>query len=253
MVMSFSGGVAERQAELDAVYGPGRIRVEQVRYSNKELVAFSAPVGHMLGGDALVIGVSPVGRANRVEVYLGRLDVATATAVLAVIKPEQVCFGGPYPDQLVPEGPQRSEGVGWRLLASGPGAVRSATAASPSDVSVEAALDRKRLDALWPQVGANKTQPSIDFDDQAVFVFNVGHDTCGPERLDGFTIEGTIVFPTLVQPGPAQSCGQSFSPYYFVVAVDRADMPAGPFTMHTQRPRRGCPDCGIGSIAVTVR
>lgn len=114
-------------------------------------------------------------------------------------------------------------------------------------------LDGPALRSVWASVPTEKSLPAVDFAEEAVFVFNTGHDTCGPERLDGFTVDGAIAYPTLVTPGPAQGCGLSFSPYFYVVAVDRADLPAGPFTMHTQRPARGCPDCGIASITVTVR
>jgi hypothetical protein len=140
--------------------------------------------------------------------------------------------GGPAPsDQLDPEGPQRQGGEGWRLLGHGP--------AGPGDATV-AATNEHEYAELWSVSGLAGEAPPVDLDTEIVVLFGTYVSGSCPEiRLDDVVVDDVTrsVTASYSHPGLPADCTSDANPYGYVVALDRAVLPAQRFSVGDQETR----------------
>ncbi|MBC7290626.1 MAG: hypothetical protein H5T83_04710 [Actinotalea sp.] len=175
-------------------------------------------------------GATPTGGLS-LDVPRGRLGLfgvpATpeAEAALQQFAGEPLCVDVVDPAAFVPEGPQPTEGEGWRLLGHEPGA------GEPYRTGV--ATTDEQLAALWVDAGLDGDAPQVDWEGQVVLWFGAVWGSGCPVRLDDVVVSGATLHGEIVVPGsgPDSACNGDANPHAFVVAVDRAVLPAGPFVV----------------------
>jgi hypothetical protein len=234
-LITTAGDAAALQAELDAAIGEGRVVVEHVVRSEADLLALAEAVREYIGPDLVSTGVG--NRHRRLTVGLGVLDPAIV-ADLAAAFPDDVdamCVEGALPADVVPEGPQPTEGDGWRLLADEPGV------GVPYDTGV--ATSEQELDALWAEIGIPSAPPDIDFEREVVVWFGPAvSGSCDDIRMDDVVL-GDEVYPVIVLPGGMRGCTDDANPHAYVVAIERVRIPARfTITLGEQTPDACCPE-----------
>lgn len=223
-VVHTSGDVDALQAELDEALGEGRVRVEATAAGEAELDALRDRVRRHL--EARGVSWSGLGSGNafgRVTVDLEVLG-PNVVADLAAAFPDDVellCVTGADPADVIPDGPQPTEGDGWRLLADEPGA------GMPYDTGF--AGDADELAALWDEIGLGGEPPAVDFEREVVVWFGPAvSGSCSDIRLDDVVVdaEAAHVYPVIVLPGGNRTCTSDANPHAYVVAVERDRLPA---------------------------
>jgi hypothetical protein len=129
-----------------------------------------------------------------------------------------------------------AEGDGWRLLAAGE--------ASHADAyTVRAATDDAQFVEMWAAMALGGERPAVDFGAEVVVSFGHGIGSSCPElRLDGVSIAEGVVFSMTSDPLEPRGCTADLvGAAVFVVAVERAALPADGFTL--QLGRDGGPNC----------
>lgn len=220
------GDVPALQEQVAAAFPGEGVVVVAVPYSeadlqeladrvHRELAAAGAPPG---GGWAASV---PRGR---LEIY-GVVGTPEALAALQAFAEEPLCVDVMRPEEIVPEGEQPAEGVGWRLLAHEQG--------SGEPYRTGVATTDEQLAALWPGTGVAGEPPPVDWDREVVVWFGAVYGSSCPIRLDGVTVDGTVLHPEIVVPGsgPMTACTEDANPHAFVVAVERTLLPVGPFAV----------------------
>jgi hypothetical protein len=115
---------------------------------------------------------------------------------------------------------QPTSGNGWRLLAT--------QRASGSPGSVLPIADEPALQAAWKALYLHGDAPAVDFSNVAVYwLTSVGSIAC-PSRLNGIHVDDaaamvTASFSLAVTAG----CDSNRVPDSFLLAIDRAVLPAG--------------------------
>ncbi len=127
---------------------------------------------------------------------------------------------------------------GWRLLGHAPGvgeAYRTAVATTDD-----------QLATLWAASALPGAAPAVDWQDEIVVWFGAVYSSSCPVRLDGVIVDGATLHADVVVPGagPETACTADANPHSFVVAVDRAVLPTGPFVVQLDAddPPPGAPE-----------
>jgi hypothetical protein len=159
---------------------------------------------------------------------------------LAALEPfagEPICVAGQDPADAVADGPQSEGGDGWRLLGE--------------DLTGQAyrtgiATDAEQYAELWVTAGLGGTPPEVDFNSEVVIWFGAVFGSSCPIRLDGVVVDAdrALLYADLVVPGNPAACTGDANPHSFVVAVERAALPAGPFAvqLRSEDPPSGVPE-----------
>lgn len=147
---------AERAAAFMAALVPAGfgIRIEVVPYNRNQQAAVQR--------QASEAGYSSGGRAwdGRVEIMVPVLDEASLAHLAADIDAplDAICITGADPATVPPDGPQQTEGDGWRLLADQTGK------GDPWQVHI--ARDSVEYDTLWTSLEFEGDQPGVDFEQE---------------------------------------------------------------------------------------
>lgn len=151
---------------------------------------------------------------------------------------EPLCVDAVDASAFVPEGDQPTEGEGWRLL----GHEEDAGEAYRTGVATTDA----QLVALWQESGLGGEVPDADWQAEIVVWFGAVFGSGCPVRLDGVVVDGTTLHGEIVVPGsgPDSACNEDANPHSFVVAVERALLPVGPFVVQLDAtdPPPGAPE-----------
>ncbi len=165
------------------------------------------------------------------DVPRGRLSVhgvpasAQAEDALRQFAGEPLCVDVVDPASFVPEGDQPASGDGWRLLGHQQGAGEAyRTGVATTD---------DQLASLWTEAGLEDGPPDVDWPSEVVVWFGAVYGSSCPVRLDGVVVRGATVHGEIVVPGsgPFSACTEDANPHSFVVAIDRALLPTGPFVV----------------------
>ena len=168
------------------------------------------------------------------EINLRIMDQPSVQAVETVFADslDSVCVTGADPATVPVDGPQPTSGDGWRLLAD---ADRHG-----EPYAVHTAVNQAEYESLWASLSLDGTPPTVDFTGEIVVHFGAVYGSSCPEiRLDGvdFDTAQSVVSPHVVLRGGNRDCTADALPRAYVVAVDRAHLPALPFTLRVS-------DCG---------
>ena len=233
LVVGFTGDVEEVRAAAAERFPDDGVVVVEVERSLDELLALQEQAHER---SSLVAGSSSDVRLGRVELYVPRLTDEVVAELAAEFSGEPVCLEGGDAADAPPPGDQPTEGEGWRLLAAEQGsssyAFMTGIATTPEQVS----------DALTT-VGLFDRDVDIDLETEVLVWFGEAHGSSCPERrLDDIEVtsgDDPVLRPVIVDPTDPMACTSDLvGAWAFVVAVDRAVLPAGPFTIRlTDRPQ----------------
>jgi hypothetical protein len=223
--VQFTEGVARRQAELEREFpGVGVVAVK-VANSESDLRRLARRVGDFVQERGLQT-VYGWGNADNI-VQLG-LEVVTdelASALEAEFANEPLCVEGPDPEELVQPGPQPLAGDGWVMLGWEQGQ-------GPA-FEFGIATDQASYERLWGDTQLDGPPPTVDFGVDVVVWFSEGHGSSCPNlRLDEIIVdrERSQVYPLIVDTDNSLACTSDLvGTYQYVAALDRAELPAGPF------------------------
>ncbi len=205
-------------------------RIDEVPRGASALRALQQRVLNVTKGAASVLSSSRREWDGRVQIDLGVLDPAAIGAVELEFADEldAVCVTGIDPASIPQSGPQPRSGTGWRLLAD------PIDAGRPYHVDV--ALTDNEYQTLWASLASDGEQPAVDFNSEIVVQFTVGVvATCPEERLDGVVIDTqrSLISPEIVSLSGIPACtalGEP-QPRTYLLALDKAALPAVPFTV----------------------
>jgi hypothetical protein len=174
--------------------------------------------------------------SGQVTVFVGVLDEATLEP-FAEFADDPVCFEGVEPEDAVIDGPQPTEGDGWRVLA---------VERTGDSYRTGVATNPEQYTALWDLSGVTTEQPVVDFENEIVIWFGAVYGSGCEIRMDDvvFDLERSIVHGDFVIPGNPGSCNSDANPEAYVVAVERASLPAGRFfvQLSASDPPSGVPE-----------
>jgi hypothetical protein len=223
IAVGFRSDVAERQSELEAEFpGVGVVAV-QVEHGRDELDELQRDVFAVMQANGMDRNGGFSVPSGQVSVYVGVLDETTLEP-LAEFAGRPVCFDGVDPADAVIDGPQPTSGNGWRLLA---------VERTGDSYRTGAASTEDQYAALWAHSGVTATQPPVDFDADIVIWFGAVYGSGCEIRMDDVIVDldRAIVHGEFVVPGNPGSCNDDANPEAYLVAVDRARLPKGPFAI----------------------
>lgn len=225
LVVGFTEAVEDARAEAAGLFPDDGVAVVEVPRGLDELLALQEEVHQR---SELVQGSSSNVRRGVVELYVPVLAEAVHAELSAEFAGEPFCVDGGDPADAVPPGDQPTEGEGWRLLVAQQGAAppyRTGIATTPAQV--EAAL---------AEAGVPGTGVDIDLEREVLVWFGEAYGSSCPERrLDDIVVEvgpDAVLRPAIVDPTNPGACTSDLAgAWAFVVAVDRGNLPPGPFTI----------------------
>jgi len=221
----FTRGAKLRQAELEREFpGVGVVAVE-VEHSKRELRQLARRIGAFVERWELRAGYGWGNANNIVELSLPVVTDELATALQEAFEGEPLCVSGADPEDLVQPGPQPLRGDGWTMLTweQGHGPAHE----------VGIATDQDSYERLWDRTQLDGSPPAVDFGSDVVVWFAIGHgSSCPNQRMDEVIVdrERSQVYPLIVNPDVVLACTSDLAgAYQFVAAIQRAELPSGPF------------------------
>lgn len=237
IALAFSQDAALRQAELEEEFPDIGVVAVAVDWTNAELQALRDEVFVVLGEGALEnYGGSHSVSTGFVEIDVPILDEATLEP-LEPFADDRLCVSGLDPTDAVSDGPQPTEGAGWRLLG---------TERTGDSYRTGIATTPEQYDELWATAGLAAAQPAVDFVDEVVIWFGAVYGSGCEIRMDDVVFDQNehLVHGNFVLPGSPVSCNDDANPEAFVVAVERSMLPAAPFAIQLRAtdPPSGVPE-----------
>lgn len=234
--VGFSEGAEERQAELEQEFPDVGVVAVPLDWTAAELEALRAEAfGAMEDAGFPASGGHSV-PSGFVEVGVGVLD-ALHLAPLADLAGPRLCVEGAEPEAVIDEGPQPTEGDGWRLLGSERAGMSYRTGVATTE---------DQYAALWEQSGIGGDQPIVDFEREIVIWFGAVYGSGCEVRLDDVVVDQDrkLVHGELVIPGVHQGCNADANPASYVVAIGREWLPDGGFAvqLNAEDPPAGVPE-----------
>ncbi|MGK2949138.1 MAG: hypothetical protein ACSLFP_11225 [Acidimicrobiales bacterium] len=221
--VGFSEGADDRQAELEQEFpGVGVVAVP-LDWTAAELEALRAEAFGAMEDAGFPVGGSHSVPAGLVEVFVGELD-DEHLAPLADLAGPRLCVDGVDSDDVIREGPQPTQGDGWRLL----GADRTG-----QTYRTGVATSQEQYESLWLDSGVSGEPPAVDFDSEIVIWFGAVYGSGCEVRLDDVVVDAdrAVVHADLVIPGVHQGCNDDANPAAYLVALQRDRLPVGGFVV----------------------
>ena len=239
-VMLFTDRLEEHAAALAEIWP--RVSVKGVRFSEAELRELQDTlVQELYGADGIELLSAGVDiMANVVQVALKSDDLTLEHRLEAAHPGMLDASVFPLPGAWA----NVERGDGWRLLAVGNGRAEAYT--------VRAAVDASEWDALWATLALDGPRPDVDLEREVVVSFGHGlSQSCSELRLDDVRIVDGVVYSVTSDPLAPRGCNLDLSAAaVYVVALDRAALPADRFTLQLDaQGNPGCAeDCGFTPV-----
>lgn len=236
LVVGFTSDADQRQADLESEFpGVGAVAAE-LEFGQEELDALRDEVFATMTENGIPIQGGASAPSGEVNAFVGVLDDATLEPFAEFVD-DPVCFEGVDPQDAVVDGPQPPDGEGWRLLT---------VERTGDSYRTGVATDTAQYAALWDRSGVTAEQPEVDFDTEVVIWFGAVYGSGCEIRMDDvvFDRERSIVHGDFVTPGNPGACNEDANPEAYLVAVDRASLPVGPFSVQlsSEDPPNGVPE-----------
>lgn len=238
ITIAFSVDAEARQAELESLFpGVGAVAVE-VDWTTAELEGLQRQVNQDLGPLFPIVSWTSVTQGV-VGIGIGVLTEERIAAVEQRFAGEPVCIEGADPADVPASGPQPLRGDGWRLLADERGV------GQPYRTGI--ASDQASYERLWASVGLSGEPAPVDFASEVVIWFGaVFGSSCPGLRLDDVVVERerALVHAEIVLVDPPAACTADANPHAYLVALERARLPSGPFAIQlgADDPPAGVPE-----------
>ncbi|MBA3779313.1 MAG: hypothetical protein H0X16_08460 [Chloroflexi bacterium] len=238
VTVAFSKDAEARQAELEKEFPEAGAVVVGVDWTMAELDELQRRVSEELT-PLFPVGTWGAVTQGVVGIGIGVLSEDRIAAVDERFAGERVCIEGADPADVIPEGPQPQRGDGWRLLADEMGV------GQPYRTGI--ASDQASYAKLWTEIGLAGELPHVDFGSEVVIWFGAVYGSgCENIRLEDVVVdrERALVHAQIVLPGVPQACNDDANPHAYIVAVDRARLPSGPFAIQlgAEDPPGGVPE-----------
>lgn len=219
-----------RQAAIDERFGDlavVAVEVDSTLAELEDLMARAQALPEFAGGS-----LDP--SRSRIELWVGVLD-EEHVAPFADLPADRVCIEGLAPEDAVEDGPQPSEGDGWRLLAD---------ELTGEAYRTRIATTEEQYAALWAESGVTAERPEVDLDAEVVVWFGAVYGSSCPIRMDDVVVADDLVHGAFVVPGNPGACTDDANPRAFVVALSRDRLPSGPFAVQLDAddPPPGAPE-----------
>lgn len=238
ITVAFSDRAEQRQAELEARFPDVGVVAVEVDWTMDGLMALQERVQReMPPGFSVSSGIYQM--QGVVSIGLGVLQADRVAAVAERFAGEPVCVEGLDPADAPVAGPQPLGGDGWRLLAAEQGAGMVYRTGIATDAASYA--------ELWQLIGLRGEPPPVDFETDVVIWFGAVYGSSCPDlRLDDVVVDEAraLVHAEIVNLAAGMACTADANPYAFVVALERARLPAGPFAIQLRAddPPGGVPE-----------
>lgn len=236
VVVGFSSDVEQRQADLEAEFPGVGVVAAEITFGMAELDQLRDDVFATMTANGMPIEGGASVPSGEVSVFIGVLDEATLEP-FAEFADDPVCFDGVDPVDAVIDGPQPTEGEGWRLLA---------VERTGESYRTGVATDETQYGSLWDLSGVTTERPPVDFETDIVVWFGAVYGSSCEIRMDDvvFDLERSIAHGDFVVPGNPSACNADANPEAYLVAVERAALPVGPFSVQLseQDPPNGVPE-----------
>jgi hypothetical protein len=238
ITVAFSTGADERQADLERLFPDVGVVALEVEWSLAELEQLQRRIGDELD--------PRFGPSSWISVQQGVVGIGVGVLTperLAVIEErfgdEPICVEGTDPADAPVAGPQAPEGEGWRLLADEPGV------GQPYRTGI--ATDQASYRQLWAALGLSGDPPAVDFESAVVIWFGAVYGSSCPDlRLDDVVVDRgrALVHAEIVLVDPPSACTADANPRAYLVALQRAKLPSGPFAIQlgANDPPSGVPE-----------
>jgi hypothetical protein len=217
--------VARRQAELERRFPDVGVVAVEVQNSKRDLRRLARRVSDFVKRNELPASYGWGNADNVVSLGLPVVTDEVATELDGLFAGEPLCVEGRDPADLVPPGPQPLAGDGWRMLAWEQGR-------GPAH-EVGIATDHASYEQLWQRTKLEGAPPAADFASEVVVWFAIGHgSSCPNQRMDEVIVDRdrAQVYPLVVNPDLAVVCTDDLAgAYQFVAALERDELPPGPF------------------------
>lgn len=238
ITLAFSTGADERQADLERLFPDVGVVALEVEWSLAELEQLQRRIddelGPLFGPSSWILVQQGV-----VGIGVGVLTPDRVAAIRERFGDEPVCIEGTDPADAPAPGPQAPGGDGWRLLADEPGAGQAYRTGIASDPA--------SLRQLWAELGLPGDAPRVDFAAEVVIWFGAVYGSSCPDlRLDDVVVDRgrALVHAEIVLVDPPSACTADANPRAYLVALERAKLPPGPFAIQLgpDDPPRGAPE-----------
>ena len=222
-------------------------RVEQVPRSASQLAVLQQRVGALAEQGIEASSGQRVWDAL-LEIDLPILDEPSLDAVRQLFGDnlDAICVTGADPATVPPDGPQPTSGDGWRLVTD--------QTHHGEAYSVNVAVNAVEYESLWASLTLDGEPPYVDFAAEIVVDFGAVYSGSCPEiRLDdvNFDIDRSLVTAEIVQLGGNRACTADANPRAFLIAVDKARLPALPFTVSLRADCSYCAHLDVTSLGGT--
>jgi hypothetical protein len=238
ITVAFSEDADARQAELEKEFPDVGAVVVGVDWTLAELEDLQRRVMEELG-PLFAVGAWTGVTRGVIGINVGVLSDERIGAVEARFAGERVCVEGLDPGDAPAPGPQPLSGDGWRLLAD------ERRVGEPYRTGI--ASDQASYENLWTEINLPDSPPPVDFESEVAIWFGAVYGSSCPNlRLDDVVVdeERSLVHAEIVQLDFPPACTDDANPHAYVVAVDRARLPAGPFAIQlgADDPPAGVPE-----------
>ena len=238
ITVAFSVDADARQAELRERFPDVGVVAVGVDWTRAELMGLQrrltdeiAPLFDLSSSISVTQGV--------VSVNPGVLEADRVAAIAVRFAGERICIEGVDPQDAPPEGPQPQAGDGWRLLAD----EQDRGEAYRTGV----ASDDPSYQRLWTTIGLDGATPAVDFRSEVVIWFGAVYGSSCPDlRLDDVVVDDAraLLHAEIVLVDAPAACTADANAHAYLVAVDRAKLPVGPFAIQlgADDPPGGAPE-----------
>ncbi|MEM8747349.1 MAG: hypothetical protein AAGF91_11650, partial [Actinomycetota bacterium] len=236
ITVGFSEGVDDRNRDLRTEFPDDGVVAVEVPFTSAELDRLADRAFDLARSADLPIGGSGNVPQGLVSISVGVLDDPTLEP-FAELAGQPICFEGREPADAVQDGPQPTEGAGWRLLGSVRGGEVYRTGV---------ATTHEQYERLWTISAVPGDAADVDLASEIVIWFGAVYGSSCPIRLDDVVvdIERAVVHGDFVLPGNPTDCTDDANPEAYVVALDRSELPVGPFIVQlgADDPPPGAPE-----------
>ena len=225
ITLAFSRDAALAQFALAGEFPGIAAVVVEVPWTMRELKDLQQRVvTEMRAGPIVSSGIRP--QHGVVSIGVAVLFPDVVGDIDAAFGDERVCIEGADPADVPPDGPQPQGGDGWRLLAD-----QDETGES---YRTGIATHPEAYAALWNEARLKGDPPAVDFETEVVIWFGAVHGSSCPRlRLDDVVAGNGLVHAVITRwefgPCTADAIGHAY-----LVAVERAMLPSGGFTIQLQ-------------------
>lgn len=237
VTVAFTEDFEQKQSEIEQRFPDDGVVAVEVPMSEEDLSELQTRIHEELEGVIDIQGSWTQINHGVVGVLIGVLSDENLDTLESRFPEAPLCVEGIDPADAVAPGPQLDGGDGWRLLLDEMGVGLT--------YRTGVAWDTVSLVDLFAQIGMDPVDVEVDFEDEVVIWFGAVYGSSCPDlRLDDVEVDGSIVYPMIVNTSNSFVCTDDAIPHTYLVAFNRDLLPEPPFMIQLgeQEPPDGVPE-----------